>query len=158
MNKFSTILLVIFMAMFWVFRIIVAVTTEFGIDLGGITTLDIKTEILLLFVVLLCMIFVIRRNLIGGLIYLLSYGIYFGISLYNSIIAISAGHAAVQEGLNGFIALIGVALPIAVMIDLLLDRNRKINPSNKKTDWYYNNEEYDRKLDERADKNNYRTL
>lgn len=28
----------------------------------------------------------------------------------------------------------------------------------KKTDWFYKNEEFDRKLDDRADKNNYRTL
>ena len=60
--------------------------------------------------------------------------------------------------LNGFIALLGVALPIAVLLDLLLDKNRKAHPKDKKTDWFYKNEKFDRKLDERADKNNYRTL
>jgi len=29
---------------------------------------------------------------------------------------------------------------------------------DKQTDWFYKNKEYDRKLDERADKNQYRTL
>ena len=29
---------------------------------------------------------------------------------------------------------------------------------DKKTDWFYGDEKYDRKMDERADKNNYRTL
>ena len=28
---------------------------------------------------------------------------------------------------------------------------------DKKTVWFYGNKEYDRQLDERADKNNYRT-
>jgi len=41
---------------------------------------------------------------------------------------------------------------------LLLDKGRKANPKDKKTDWFYNNEQFDRKLDERSDKNNYRTL
>ena len=37
----------------------------------------------------------------------------------------------------------------------LLDKNRKLNPKDKKTDWFYQNEEFDRKLDDRADKNNF---
>ena len=55
-------------------------------------------------------------------------------------------------------SIIGIILPLAVLIDLLLDKNRKLNPKDKKTDWFYKNEEFDRKLDERADKNNYRTM
>ena len=49
-------------------------------------------------------------------------------------------------------------IPIAVLFDLLADSNRKAHPVNKKTDWFYKNDNYDRKLDDRADKNNYRTL
>jgi hypothetical protein len=56
------------------------------------------------------------------------------------------------------VSLIGMIIPIAVLLDLLLDKNRKNNPKDKKTDWFYQNEEYDRKMDDRADKNNYRTL
>ena len=41
---------------------------------------------------------------------------------------------------------------------MLLDKNRVNNPKDKKTDWFYKGEQYDRQLDERADKNNYRTL
>ena len=57
-----------------------------------------------------------------------------------------------------FISLIAIALPSIALFDILLDRNRMKNPVDKKTDWFYKNEQYDRKLDERADKNNYRTL
>jgi hypothetical protein len=56
------------------------------------------------------------------------------------------------------VSLIGIVIPIAVLIDILLDKNRKVHPVDKKTDWFYKNEEYDRKMDDRADKNNYRTL
>ena len=55
-------------------------------------------------------------------------------------------------------SMIGIILPLAVLLDLLLDKNRKLNPKDKKTDWFYQNEQFDRKLDDRADKNNYRTM
>ena len=71
MRNLSTGLLVMFMAMFWVFRIIVAFTYELGIDFGGITPLNTNLEIILLFVTLLCMVLVVKRKIIGALIYLL---------------------------------------------------------------------------------------
>ena len=51
-----------------------------------------------------------------------------------------------------------IIIPIAVLIDLLLDKGRMAHPVDKKTDWFYKNEQFDRKMDDRADKNNYRTL
>ena len=57
-----------------------------------------------------------------------------------------------------FFSLIAVILPIVAVFDILFDKSRKANPKDKKTDWFYKNEQYDRKLDERSDKNNYRTL
>ena len=62
------------------------------------------------------------------------------------------------ENMGLMISMLGIILPLAVLIDLLLDKNRKLNPKDKKTDWFYQNEEFDRKLDDRADKNNYRTM
>ena len=56
------------------------------------------------------------------------------------------------------VALVGIAIPLFAFFDVLLDRNRKAHPTDKKTDWFYKNEEYDRKMDERADRNQYRTL
>ena len=57
-----------------------------------------------------------------------------------------------------FFSIIGIIIPIAVLIDLLLDKGRMAHPVDKKTDWFYKNEQFDREMDERADKNNYRTL
>lgn len=157
MKNFSTWMLVMFMVMFWVFRVIVAVMPEFGTTLAGIAPLNQNLEIILSFVVLVCIVLIVRRKLIGALIYLLAYGMYFGVDVINNIQTVLNG-ASMETALNVFISIIGIILPIAVLADLLLDKGRKANPKDKKTDWFYNNEQFDRKLDERSDKNNYRTL
>ena len=64
----------------------------------------------------------------------------------------------IGTSLSMIVSLIGVVLPLAVLIDLLLDKQRKANPKDNKTDWFYKNKDFDRKLDDRADKNNYRTM
>ena len=158
MKKLSTWVLVMFMGAFGLLRLIIAVTSELGIDFAGIKPLNMQTEIILLFVVLLCLVFIIKRNIVGALIYLLSYGLYFGVDLYTNIVGIMSGGATLETSLNAFVSLIGIVIPIAVFFDLILDKNRKAHPVENKTDWFYQNEQYDREVDERADKNNYRTL
>lgn len=163
MKNFSTWMLVMFMAMFWILRIIVAFTYEMGGSFGGIEPFNQTMEIILLFVVLVCMLFIIKRKIIGALIYLLAYGMYFGPSLITTITSLTETTADITASsmemyLNAFISLIGIVIPIAVLFDLLLDKNRKANPKDKKTDWFYKNEQFDRKMDDRADKNNYRTM
>lgn len=159
MKNFSTWLLILFMGMFWVFRIIVALMSEISTDFP-FTPLNQQMEIILLFVVLLCMILIVKRKVVGALIYLLAYGMYFGVDLLNNVnLIIKAEETiALNTYTNTFISLIGMVIPIAVLFDLLLDKNRKNNPRDKKTDWFYKNENFDRKMDERADKNNYRTM
>ena len=160
MKNFSTWILVMFMVMFWIFRVMVALAAQLKWDIGGILPLNQQMEVILLFVVLVCIILVIKRKLIGGLLYLLAYGLYFGVDIVNNVQNIFTALETVDINLyiNLFMSLIGVILPIAVMLDLLMDKNRKLHPKDKKTDWFYANEKFDRQLDERADKNNYRTL
>ena len=161
MRNLSTYLLVIFMVMFWIFRIIVTFMYELGSDFAGIVPLNKALEIILLFVVLICIILIVKRKMIGALIYLLAYGLYFGTDLTTKLTAMFGDmtqEITMGTSLSMFVSLIGVILPLAVLIDLLLDKQRKANPKDKKTDWFYKNEAYDRKLDERADKNNYRTM
>lgn len=163
MKNFSTWMLVMFMVMFWILRIIVAFTYELGIDFGGIVPTNETMEIILLFVVLVCMLLIIKRKIIGAFVYLLAYGMYFGTNLVVSIntLTISTTNMTTSNMgfyLNAFISLIGIVIPVAVLFDLLLDKNRKANPKDNKTDWFYKNEQFDRKMDERADKNNYRMM
>ena len=158
MKSIGSYLLVFFMAMFWVFRIIVAFTATMGMNFP-FQPIDRTLEIILLFVTLICIILVVKRKLVGGLLYLLGYGLYFGVDLYNTVVAVING-ATIEFSQYAVILMsfIGVVLPICVVFELLLDKNRKAHPVDKKTDWFYKNEQFDRKLDERADKNNYRTL
>ena len=160
MKNFSTWILVMFMVMLWILRIIVAISAQFNWDIAGMVPLNQQMEIVLLFVVLICLILVVKRKLVGGLIYLLAYGIYFGVDVANNIQTIIDAIEGANVGIyiNLFMSIVGIILPIAVLLDLIADKNRKNHPKDKKTDWFYTNEQFDRKLDERADKNNYRTL
>lgn len=141
--------------MFWIFRIVVAFTANLGIDIG-FAPMNMEIEIVLLFVTLLCIILVGKRKLIGAIIYLIAYGMYFGVDLYQTIMNIIGGASQIINYTNAFVSFLGVILPISVLFTILVDKNRTAHPVDKKTDWFYKNAEYDRKLDERADQNNYR--
>ena len=160
MKNLMSYLLVMFMIMFWGFRIVVAVNASLDNDFFA-KPLDFNMELAVLFVTLLCIILVVRRNVVGALLYVFTYGLYFGIDLYNIIMPVIKTPGAtisLTQITNVFILTIGVFLPVIVLLELLFDKNSKNHPTDKKTDWFYKNEEYDRELDERADKNNYRTL
>lgn len=157
MKNFSTWLLVIFMIAFWAFRVAVAVASEFGMEFMGTTVLSSGLEVMLCFVVLACIILVVKRKLIGALIYLLVYGMYFGVDFYQRLtFAINSPEVGITDITSAIISFLGIILPIMVLLDMLVDRGRKLHPTDKKTDWFYKNEQYDRNVDERADKNNYR--
>lgn len=160
MKNLSTYLLVMFMFMYWVFRIIATVVTEYGGSLEGITVENTIFEYIVLFITLFSMVFVIRRRLWAGLIYMITYFIYFGPKLLSLVMLMATpGYIMSIEQLTAFIVYaIAIIIPTAVMIDILVDKGRKLNPVDKKTDWFYKNEDFDRKMDERSDKNNYRTL
>ena len=160
MKNFSTWLLACFMVMFWAFRAVVTLMAELHQDFGGIVPLNKTLEIIILFVVLVCIVLVVKRKMVGALIYLLSYGMYFGTDILRNISTIieAEGQLPATTFMNLFVSFIGIILPVAVLLDMLVDRNRKNNPKDKKTDWFYKNEKFDRQLDDRADKNNYRTL
>lgn len=161
MKNFSTWLLVLFMIMFWILRVVVALGAELKWDLNGLEPLNMQMEIGLLFLTLVCIILVIKRKLVGGLIYLLSYGMYYGVFVFNNLENLQnavEGGVDINLYMQLFVSLVGIIIPVAVMLDLLADKNGKVHPKDKKTDWFYDNEQFDRKMDERADKNNYRTL
>lgn len=152
MKNMSSYLLVMFMVLFWIFRIVAAGASTFGIDIG-IPIIDFNFEIILIFITFICIILVVKRNIIGAIIYLIINGYYFGVDLFYMLI----GNTTL-DFMRAIVSFIGVLLPIAVLFEMLFDKNRKKYYKDGKTDWYYNNEEYDRKYDERADRNNYRTL
>ncbi len=156
MKTFSNYLTVMFMGMFWVFRVIVAYMA--GNEKSfAISPLNLTVEIVLLFISLICIALVIKRKLIGGVIYLVANFGYYGVYLYNSVLPIIKGNQlTVTNGLNTFISFVAVILSIVVVMDLLSDKTKK--PVDKETEWFYANKDLDRNLDDRADKNQYRTM
>ena len=158
MKNLSSWLITFFIIMFWALRVIVAIMGTMGSDFM-IMPIDNNVEVILLFVVLVLVPFIFKRKIWAAVVYLLAYGWYFGRGLLTNIMSMINGEAlSAMIYMDMFIALIAIALPIAAVFDILLDKSRMKNPVNKETDWFYKNEQYDRKLDERADKNNYRTL
>ena len=158
MKNLSSWLITFFIIMFWGFRVIVAIMGTIGTDFM-IMPIDNNIEVALLFIVLLLGPFIFKRKIIAAIVYLLAYGWYFGRGLLTNLLSMINGETiSAITYMDMFISLIAVALPIAAIFDILLDKSRMKNPINKETDWFYKNEQYDRKLDDRADKNHYRTL
>lgn len=157
MQKFSTWMIVAMDVVFWLLRVIAAYTNAMGIDFM-IQPMDLNMEIMMIFVALLAFILIIKRKFLGAVIYIIGYLGYFGVSLFNNIQQMINEGRMIDDYVTVLFSLIGVALPLFTLFDLLLDKNRQLHPTDKKTDWFYRNKKYDMKKDERADKNNYRTL
>lgn len=160
MKNLSSWLLIMFLGMFWVFRIIVTLSAQYGGDFGGFIVFDNTIEIALLFVSLLCFILIIKRVMWGGIIYLAGYGFYFGrYIIVEALPSLTSGEAMDFIVLqNVIVAVLGLLFGLCTILDLAIERARRKNYSDSKTDWFYKDEKYERELDERADKNQYRTL
>lgn len=157
MKNFSSWLIAMFAFMFWGFRLIGTVMYSLGNEFIFEPT-NLTMEVVLLFITFICICFIIKRRLLASIIYLLAHFLYYGPSFYTNFMAVINNTLDVSLYVGTFLEFIGLILPLAAVFDVLLDKNRKAHPTDKKTDWFYKNEQYDRKLDERADKNNYRTL
>ena len=159
MKKLSTYLLVMFMIVFWIIRIIITISSELGKDFMGMVPMNEIFEIIILFATLLCVVLVVKRKLVGSLLYLTLHAIYFVGDITAKLGLIARNETlTLADSTNMMFSMLGIIIALAVLIDLLLDKNRKANPKDKKTDWFYKNEQFDRELDDRADKNNYRTM
>ena len=161
MTNFSTWMLAVFMVMFWLFRAIVALCTQYSIDLMGIVSYNFNIEVIIAFLTLLCIVLVVKRKLIGSLLYLMLYGTYFGEHFITNIIPLIQGNVtlSIEYIMNVFVDFVAIVLALAVLLDILVDKGRKANPIDRKTDWYFKNEKYDEELkdrDQREDKNEYK--
>ena len=161
MTNFSTWLLAIFAIMFWLFRAIVALCAQYSIDLLGIIPYNFNMEIIISFIIIFTIILIIKRKMIGSLLYLLIYGSYFGEHLLSNIMLLMQKqiNLTMDLSLNLICDIFAILLSMFIVLDMLVDKNRKLNPIDKKTDWYFKNEEYDKQLkerDDREDKNEYK--
>lgn len=155
MKSFSNWLIVIFAFLFWGIRLLGTVMVSLGNDFMFEPS-NLVMEIALLFITFICICFIIKRRLLASLIYLVAHLLYYVPTFIPNLMAVINGTLDMNRYMTVLFEFIGIVLPLAALFDVLLDRNRKAHPVEKKTDWFYKNEQYDRKLDERADKNNYR--
>ena len=157
MKNLSSWLITIFAFAFWLYRVVAAALSSLGTEVV-LPPMDMTMEIVLLFITFICICFIVRRKLLSAIIYLISHLLYYGIYMYQNINSLINGSGDLVLYTNLLVSLVAMVIPLAAVIDVLLDKNRKANPVDKKTDWFYKDKEYDRKLDKRVDKNQYRTL
>lgn len=142
-----------FAAIFWIFRLMVALmfSTEAGFS---IVPLNMTLEIILLFVTFICIILIAKRKMIGAVIYLIAQGAYFGVDAYKTLSSITSGQET--NYITFLVSIIAIIIPILAIMDIGLSTGKKSSFGNKKTDWFYGTTDYDRNLDDRADKNQYK--
>lgn len=153
MSMFS-MLISLFAVIFWVLRVATAFTTSMGFEFF-LEPLNLQVEIILAFITFACIILIFKRSLIGALVYLLSHIGYFGVYLYNLLM--NTDGVVVYDYVNILVSILGILLPLIIFIDIGMSQSaKKTTSKTKKTDWYYQNDKYDREYDERADRNQYK--
>lgn len=135
---------------FWAFRLVVVFCATMEIDFP-VTPINLNIEIAVLFLSIPCFALILKRHLGGAFAYFIIFTAYFGNDLYSCI---TNGTGGIQTIM---VDALGVILPLITLIDIAVNKDRMGTAEDKKTVWFYGNKEYDRELDERADKNNYRT-
>lgn len=141
---------------YWGFRVVVVLQYQLKADFFA-QPVNVNIEIILLFLTLFCLVFVAKRNIIAAAAYFGMSLAYFGSSIYDQIINFGTNANAIIASSNLFVTAVGVIIPLLTFLDVWLNKNRKgYQGGDKKTDWYYRNEKYDRDIDERADRNQYR--
>lgn len=155
MTSLLSYLLTFFGILYWFFRIIVTLLYQLQMDFFA-QPINLTAEITVLFLTLPCLLLVIKRNIIGAAAYLGIYATYFGAALYESFLGMQEAGLNIVNSSNMIFTVIGVIIPLLTFLDILFNKNRSLGKDDKKGDWFYKNEQFDRKLDERADKNQYR--
>lgn len=155
MTTLFSYLLTFIAIIFWFFRAITTVLYQMGVDFFSVPLND-TYEIIVLFATLPCILLVIKRNVIGAAAYFGIYGAYFGTALYEQFMNIQETGLTVVNGSDVLVLMVGVIVPMLTFFDVALNKHRSNFGADRKTKWFYTNEKYDRKFDERADRNQYR--
>ena len=140
-----------FAIMFWLFRVYVALMISGGSEIP-FTTPGIEMEIAVIFITLISIFMIFRRNLIFASIYLGTYFAFFtyGIALMNGNISTN------KQLLNAMVMIAGIIIALLNFLDVMFNKNRKGSTKDNKTDWFYATDKYEREYDERADRNQYK--
>ena len=140
-----------FAIMFWLFRVYVALMVSSGSEIQ-FTTPGLELEITVIFITLISIFMIFKRNLIFASIYLGTYFAFFtyGIALMNGNISTN------KQLLNAMVMVVGIIIALLNFLDVMFNKNRKGSTKDNKTDWFYATDKYEREFDERADRNQYK--
>ena len=155
MTSLFSYLLTFLAIIFWAFRAVVTVMYQLDNPLFS-TPSNVPFEIVVLFLTLPCLIGVCKRNIVFAAAYLGLYATYFGNTLLLVVQNASSVGITLINSADMLCTVIGIIIPLLTFFDILLNKHRTAGKNVKKEDWFYANEEYDRKFDERADRNQYR--
>ena len=140
-----------FAIMFWLFRVYVALMVSSGSEIQ-FTTPGLELEITVIFITLISIFMIFKRNLIFASIYL---GTYFACFTYG--IALMNGNISTNKQLlNAMVMIAGIIIALLNFLDVMFNKNRKGSTKDNKTDWFYATDKYEREYDERADRNQYK--
>lgn len=153
MKSLFSYLITFFAVIYWGFRVIVSLMYSAGHEFIC-QPLDETIEIAILFLTVPSIIFIIRRNIIAATLYFGMYAAYFGTIVFNSLTGLS-DELITGDMLSIAISAIGIIIPFLVFLDVAIQKSR-FRPTDRNTDWYYGDSKYDRKFDERADRNQYK--
>lgn len=142
-------------AVFWTSRVLITLLVSLGVEFM-IVPMNMTFEIVLLFITFACIVLIARRKMLGAVIYLIAQCSYFGVDAYKTLETVINGQAITENYVTLAISLIGILIPIFSIMGIGLSSGKKTSLRNKKTDWFYATTEYDRKFDDRADKNQYK--
>ena len=155
MTSLFSYLLTFLAVIFWAFRAVVTVMFQLDNPLFAQPS-NLNYEIIVLFLTLPCIVGVCKRNIVFAAGYLALYATYFGNTLYLVVQNATDVGITLINSADMLCTVMGIIIPLLIFFDILLNKNRTIGKGAKKEDWFYANEEYDRKFDERADRNQYK--
>ena len=154
MKSVANYLIAMLMFMYWVFRVVVEYMYQTGREFIA-TPISSISEIVILFISLICIVLVVKRIMFGGIIYAVAYFGYFGVDLYQKLTPVINGESLnMNASMDIVCSGAAVVLAIIVVIDLASSQIKPVE--NKQPSWFYDNKEFDRQHDSRDDRNQYK--
>ena len=157
MRTMANYLIIMLTIMLFIFRLIVVFTTTMGIEFMVEST-NVNFEIALLFIMMVSIILMTKNKLLGPIILVIASLAYYGPTILEQITYLSSNSISIQTAMEMIITVTCIVIPIFAFFIIAFAKEQEKRPVDKKTDFFYKTDAYDRKYDERADKNNYRTM
>lgn len=157
MRTMGNYLIIMFSIMLFIFRLIVVITATFAIEFM-VKPISIPYEMALLFVNIICIILMSKNKLSGAIIFVVASIAYYGPELLKIAGTMQTNQVSMEIATQAITSLIGIIIPIFAFFIIAFAKEQEKRPVDKKTDFFYKNDAYDREYDERADKNNYRIM